>query len=315
MHQAIKIRNLKKTYSDGFEALKGIDLTVEAGDFFALLGPNGAGKSTTISILCSLVRKTSGRVNIFDSDIDVDFAKAKSYLGVVPQEFNFSVFEKPWQIVQQQAGYYGMEGVVAAERAELYLRKLGLWDKRNVVSRTLSGGQKRRLMIARALIHQPRVLILDEPTAGVDIEIRRTMWDFLKQINEQGTTIVLTTHYLEEAENMCRNIAIIDHGNVVHDSSMRSLLRGLQSETYVLDVDCDSGNLASELHWRKRDECSIEIDVPKGESLNDTFSRLEQHGICVTSMRNKTNRLEQLFMGLVDDKSNTQTGAMAGADK
>jgi len=301
MNKAIEITNLRKTYSDGFEALKGIDLRVEAGDFFALLGPNGAGKSTTIGILCSLVNKTSGSVNIFDADIDTNFAKAKSYLGVVPQEFNFSVFEKPWQIVQQQAGYYGMERSVAAERAELYLRKLGLWDKRNAVSRTLSGGQKRRLMIARALIHQPRLLILDEPTAGVDIEIRRTMWEFLKQINEQGTTIVLTTHYLEEAENMCRNIAIIDHGSVVHDSSMRALLRGLQTETYVLDVDCDGVDLSPELFWRKRDECSIEIDVPKGQPLNDTFSRLTKHGINVTSMRNKTNRLEQLFMGLVND--------------
>jgi len=303
MTHAIEIRNLKKTYSDGFEALKGINLTVEAGDFFALLGPNGAGKSTTIGILCSLVNKTSGHVTIFDADIDVDFARAKSYLGVVPQEFNFSVFEMPWQIVQQQAGYYGLEGSVAAERAEHYLRKLGLWEKRNSVSRTLSGGQKRRLMIARALIHKPRVLILDEPTAGVDIEIRRTMWDFLKQINEQGTTIVLTTHYLEEAENLCRNIAIIDHGNVVHDSSMRSLLRGLKTETYVLDVEAIGVELGSELAWRKRDDCSIEIDVPKGEALNDTFAQLKQQGISVTSMRNKTNRLEQLFMGLVEDNS------------
>ncbi len=303
MTHAIEIRNLKKTYSDGFEALKGVNLRVDAGDFFALLGPNGAGKSTTIGILCSLVNKTSGHVTIFDADIDVDFAKAKSYLGVVPQEFNFSVFEKPWQIVQQQAGYYGLEGSVAAERAEHYLRKLGLWEKRNSVSRTLSGGQKRRLMIARALIHKPRVLILDEPTAGVDIEIRHTMWDFLKQINEQGTTIVLTTHYLEEAENLCRNIAIIDQGNVVHDSSMRSLLRGLMTETYVLDVEATGVKLESELGWRKRDDCSIEIDVPKGEALNDTFAQLKQYGIRVTSMRNKTNRLEQLFMGLVDDNS------------
>jgi ABC-2 type transport system ATP-binding protein len=314
MTSAIKIRDLKKTYSDGFEALKGIDLNVEDGDFFALLGPNGAGKSTTIGILCSLVNKTSGSVTIFDADIDIDFAKAKSYLGIVPQEINFSVFEKPWQIIQQQAGYYGLERSVAAERTELYLRKLGLWDKRDSVSRTLSGGQKRRLMIARALIHQPRILILDEPTAGVDIEIRRTMWDFLKQINEQGTTIVLTTHYLEEAENMCRNIAIIDHGRVVHDSSMRALLRGLQTESYVLDVECEGVDLASELHWRKRDAASIEIDVPKGEALNDTFSRLKQQGIKVTSMRNKSNRLEQLFLGLVDNtaRSFAETTREAG---
>jgi len=306
MTNAIEIRNLEKTYSDGFQALKGIDLTVEDGDFFALLGPNGAGKSTTIGILCSLVNKSSGKVKIFDADIDADFPRAKSYLGVVPQEINFSVFEKPWQIVQQQGGYYGLEKAIAAERAEHYLRKLGLWEKRNVVSRTLSGGQKRRLMIARALIHEPRLLILDEPTAGVDIEVRRTMWDFLKQINEQGTTIVLTTHYLEEAENMCRNIAIIDHGEVVHNSSMRALLRGLKTETYVLDVDAENASLDAELYWRKRDACSIEIDVPKGDVLNDTFARLQQHGIRVTSMRNKTNRLEQLFMGLVEDASKTE---------
>jgi len=308
MTHAIDIRQLRKTYADGFEALKGIDLNVADGDFFALLGPNGAGKSTTIGILCSLVNKSSGEVNIFDANIDIDFARAKSYLGVVPQEFNFSVFEKPWQIVQQQAGYYGLERSVAAERAELYLRKLGLWDKRNAVSRTLSGGQKRRLMIARALIHQPRVLILDEPTAGVDIEIRRSMWDFLKQINEQGTTIVLTTHYLEEAENLCRNIAIIDHGKVVHDSSMRELLRSLKTETYVLDVEADDVSLQAEQGWRMRDECSIEIDVPRGEALNDTFARLQQHGIAVTSMRNKSNRLEQLFLRLVDDTAAASAG-------
>jgi ABC-2 type transport system ATP-binding protein len=307
MTPAIEIHKLKKTYTDGFEALKGIDLNVQAGDFFALLGPNGAGKSTTISILCSLVNKTSGSVKIFDTDIDVNFSLAKSFLGVVPQEINFSVFEKPWQIVQQQAGYYGLEGSVAAERAERYLRKLGLWDKRNAVSRTLSGGQKRRLMIARALIHEPRVLILDEPTAGVDIEIRRSMWEFLKQINDQGTTIVLTTHYLEEAENLCRNIAIIDHGKVVHDSSMRALLRGLKMETYVLEIESDGADISIEKGWRKRDDCSIEIDVSKGEALNDTFARLRQHGIRVTSMRNKTNRLEQLFMGLVSDTRDTQT--------
>ncbi len=302
MTHAIDIKDLRKTYSDGFEALKGVDLRVEAGDFFALLGPNGAGKSTTIGILCSLVNKSSGSVKIFDTDIDVDFAQAKQHLGVVPQEFNFSVFEKPMQIVMQQAGYYGMEPVLAAERGEYYLRKLGLWEKRNSVSRTLSGGQKRRLMIARALIHQPKILILDEPTAGVDIEIRRSMWDFLRQINDEGTTIVLTTHYLEEAENLCRNIAIIDHGRVVHDSSMRSLLRGLQKETYVLDIECDAGlDLAQELGWRARDDASIEIDVPKGQALNIKFDELKQQGIKVISMRNKTNRLEQLFMDLVEN--------------
>lgn len=302
MVKAIEISNLKKTYSDGFEALKGVNLSVEAGDFFALLGPNGAGKSTTIGILCSLVNKSSGTVKIYDADIDVDFARAKSYLGVVPQEINFSVFEKPMQIVMQQAGYYGLEPSLAAERGEYYLRKLGLWDKRDTVSRNLSGGQKRRLMIARALLHRPKVLILDEPTAGVDIEIRRSMWEFLKQINDEGTTIVLTTHYLEEAENLCRNIAIIDQGRVVHDSSMRSLLRGLQKETYVLDIEYAAGvDLSIQSGWRQRDEASIEIDVPKGQALNVKFAELQQQGIQVISMRNKTNRLEQLFMGLVDD--------------
>ena len=300
MPHAIEIRNLQKTYADGFQALKGIDLTVEAGDFFALLGPNGAGKSTTIGILCSLVNKSAGKVKIFDADIDEDFPRAKSYLGVVPQEMNFSVFEKPWQIVLQQAGYYGLEGSVAAERAEHYLKKLKLWDKRNTISRNLSGGQKRRLMIARALVHHPRVLILDEPTAGVDIEIRRGMWDFLRQINEEGTTIVLTTHYLEEAENRCRNIAIIDHGKVVHNSSMRELLRGLQTETYVLDIEPGDVDLSREQGWRQRDDASIEIDIRKGESLNDRFASLGEQGIKVRSMRNKSNRLEQLFMGLID---------------
>jgi len=310
MPHAIEIKNLRKTYSDGFEALKGVDLTVEAGDFFALLGPNGAGKSTTIGILCSLVNKSAGQVKVFDTDIDIDFPTAKSYLGVVPQEFNFSVFEKPIQIVMQQAGYYGMEPALAAERAEYYLRKLGLWDKRESVSRTLSGGQKRRLMIARALIHRPKILILDEPTAGVDIEIRRSMWEFLKQINDEGTTIVLTTHYLEEAENLCRNIAIIDKGRVVHDSSMRSLLRGLQKETYVLDIEQPpAAGLAEQKGWRLRDDGNLEIDVPKGQPLNDSFEALKQAGVGVISMRNKTNRLEQLFMDLVEDPNRATDGA------
>lgn len=310
MANAIEIKDLRKTYSDGFEALKGVNLNVEAGDFFALLGPNGAGKSTTIGVLCSLINKTSGKVNILDADIDTDFAKAKSYLGVVPQEFNFSVFEKPWQIILHQAGYYGIEPTVAKQRTEKYLRKLSLWDKRDAVSRTLSGGQKRRLMIARALIHQPKILILDEPTAGVDIEVRRTMWDFLSEINEQGTSIVLTTHYLEEAENLCRNIAIIDKGNVVHNSSMRSLLSGLQRETYVLDIECSTENkLKTEINWRNRSDGSIEIDVPKGQSINDVFDSLKQHGIRVLSMRNKTNRLEQLFMDLVSHSNDSTEDA------
>lgn len=307
MTPAIDITYLRKSYSNGFEALKGIDLQIESGDFFALLGPNGAGKSTTIGILCSLVNKTSGRVHIYDVDIDVNFPLAKSYLGVVPQEVNFSVFEHPMQIVMQQAGYYGLSPDVAAERAEKYLRQLGLWDKRFDISRTLSGGQKRRLMIARALIHHPKILILDEPTAGVDIEVRHTMWEFLKEINEAGTTIVLTTHYLEEAENLCRNIAIIDRGKVVHNSSMRELLRGLQKETYILYVDGQTDVIAQAIikvpqEMRQIEEGNLEVDVPKGETLNDVFKWLSEQNIQVNSMRSKSNRLEQLFMGLVSEE-------------
>ncbi len=304
MTTAIDIQDLHKTYSNGFEALKGIDLKIESGDFFALLGPNGAGKSTTIGILCSLVNKSSGKVAIYDADIDTHFPLAKSYLGVVPQEVNFSVFEHPLQIVMQQAGYYGLNVDVAAERAEKYLRKLGLWEKRYDISRTLSGGQKRRLMIARALIHHPKILILDEPTAGVDIEIRRTMWAFLKEINEAGTTIVLTTHYLEEAENLCRNIAIIDRGLVVHNSSMRELLKGLQKETYVLDVVGDLSNVKQSKHnMREVDESKLELDISKGESLNEVFTWLDHEKIKVNSMRSKSNRLEQLFIDLVSEEA------------
>ncbi len=311
MNNAIEIKNLRKTYASGFEALKGIDLNIGAGDFFALLGPNGAGKSTTIGVLCSLVNKTSGKVKIFDADIDTDFAKAKSYLGVVPQEFNFSVFEKTFHIVQQQAGFYGLESNIAAERTEYYLRKLGLWDKRDAISLTLSGGQKRRLMIARALIHEPKILILDEPTAGVDIEIRRTMWDFLQEINSLGTTIVLTTHYLEEAENLCRTIAIIDKGSVVHNSSMRSLLSGLQMETYVLDIGDHPIDISAHPAWRKRNDGRIEVDIVDGQMLNDIFDSLNKSGIKVNSMRNKTNRLEQLFMDLVDSSDTQATSISA----
>lgn len=295
---AIALNNLRKTYDNGFEALKGIDLEVAESDFFALLGPNGAGKSTTIGILCSLVNKSGGEVNIFDANIDHDFPKAKSYLGVVPQEFNFSVFEKPAQIVMQQAGYYGMEHTVAEQRTEHYLKKLGLWEKRNVMSRTLSGGQKRRLMIARALVHEPRILILDEPTAGVDIEIRHEMWEFLQEINQQGVTIVLTTHYLEEAENLCRNIGIINHGELVHHSSMRALLRQLQKETYVLDITAPPAGALPDT-MRLRNDGALEIDVPKGALLGEVFDQLNAAGVEVSSLRNKSNRLEQLFLGLV----------------
>ncbi|MFT5260481.1 MAG: ABC-2 type transport system ATP-binding protein [Saprospiraceae bacterium] len=304
MSTAINIENLRKTYANGFEALKGIDLKIESGDFFALLGPNGAGKSTTIGILCSLVNKSSGKINIYDADIDVNFPLAKSYLGVVPQEVNFSVFEHPMQIVMQQAGFYGLTADVAEERAEKYLKQLGLWEKRFSISRTLSGGQKRRLMIARALIHHPKILILDEPTAGVDIEIRRTMWAFLKEINEAGTTIVLTTHYLEEAENLCRNIAIIDRGNVVHNSSMKQLLKGLQKETYVLDVEGDIGSIEHSPHTiRSTGEGNLEVDLPKNETLNEVFEWLSSKNIMVSSMRSKSNRLEQLFIDLVSEET------------
>ena len=236
MQPALSIKNLRKTYDNQFEALKGIDLDVAKGDFFALLGPNGAGKSTTIGIICSLVRKTEGVVTIFGHDIDRDFSIAKQFVGVVPQEFNFNQFEKPIDILVAQAGYYGIKANIALERAEKYLKQLGLWERRNEISRTLSGGMKRRLMIARALIHEPQLLVLDEPTAGVDIELRRSMWEFLKEINDQGTTIILTTHYLEEAESLCRNIAIIDHGTIVKNTSMKALLKQLDRETFILDV-------------------------------------------------------------------------------
>lgn len=304
MTPALTIRGLRKVYEDGFEALKGIDLEVEQGDFFALLGPNGAGKSTTIGIIFSLINKSGGKVHIFDRDIDEDFARAKMDIGIVPQEFNFMAFEKVFDIVATQAGYYGLPRKVACERAEKYLARLGLWDKRNVQARALSGGMKRRLMIARALVHEPKLLILDEPTAGVDIEMRRSMWDFLRDINAAGTTIILTTHYLEEAEQLCRNIAIIDHGEIVEDTSMRSLLRQLQREVFVLDT---SDDLPEDIQLkgfevdRKDDHC-MEVAIDKGQHINDVFDQLSQAGINITSMRNRTNRLEELFVNLLANK-------------
>jgi len=304
MNTALSIRNLNKTYANGFEALQGIDLDVAAGDFFALLGPNGAGKSTAIGIICSLVNKTAGKVLVFDVDIDRDFPGAKSMLGLVPQEFNFNMFETPRQIVINQAGYYGIPRRTAEARAERYLRQLGLWDKRGERARTLSGGMKRRLMIARALVHEPKLLILDEPTAGVDIEIRRTMWDFLRDINRAGTTIILTTHYLEEAESLCRNIAIIDHGQLVENTSMKRLLAKLNTETFVLDLSEPVDKVPAIGHrveWI--DNTTLEIDVTKERDINQLFADLSTHGIKVVSMRNKTNRLEQLFMGLVNGES------------
>jgi ABC-2 type transport system ATP-binding protein len=301
MTHALTIRGLTKTYDNGFTALHGIDLDVDHGDFFALLGPNGAGKSTAIGIVCSLVRKTAGTVLVYGIDVDVDFGAAKACIGVVPQEFNFSIFETPEQIVHNQAGYYGIERGLARSRTEKYLRQLGLWDKRDQQARNLSGGMKRRLMIARALVHEPRLLILDEPTAGVDIEIRRSMWTFLRRINGEGTTIILTTHYLEEAESLCRNIAIIDHGRLVENTSMKRLLRQLNTETFILDLEHDVERLPDELGERVRrvDEHTIEVDVGRGEGMNRVFDALTREGITVTSLRNKANRLEQLFVGLV----------------
>lgn len=299
--KALSIRQLRKTYSNGFAAVKGIDLDVEAGDFFALLGPNGAGKTTTIGILTSMITKTSGQVSIFGHDIDADFSAAKKHLGLVPQEFNFNVFEPVVEIVVNQAGYYGIERKEAFKRAEVFLRELGLWEKRSEQARHLSGGMKRRLMIARALVHHPRLLILDEPTAGVDIEIRRSMWGFLRRINQEGTTIILTTHYLEEAENLCRNIAIIDEGILIEHTSMRQLLSKLHSETYILDL-AEPLSVLPDLQGfvaRRIDADSIEVDVEKSQ-INELFALLEQQGIRVASLRNKTNRLEKMFVDLLE---------------
>ncbi|SDK29488.1 ABC transporter ATP-binding protein [Microbulbifer yueqingensis] len=304
MTAALSIRNLEKTYDNGFQALKGISFDVQPGDFFALLGPNGAGKSTTIGIICSLVRKTGGSVSIFGIDIDRDFAAAKRLLGVVPQEFNFSQFEKVYDIVCTQGGFYGMPRKLAEERTEKYLKQLGLWDKRSTQARMLSGGMKRRLMIARALIHEPKLLILDEPTAGVDIELRRSMWTFLQEINSQGTTIILTTHYLEEAESLCRNIAIIDKGDIVENTSVRALLKTLNREVFILDVreTLDQCPDLGGFEGRLLDENSLEVTVEKGQSLNDLFTRLGEQGVAVVSMRNRANRLEELFVSLLAEE-------------
>ena len=299
---ALSIKNLTKIYNDGFKALDGISLDVRQGDFFALLGPNGAGKSTTIGIICSLVRKTEGAISVFQHDVDQDFSSAKHLIGVVPQEFNFNQFEKPIDILITQAGYFGIKASIAAVRAEKYLKQLGLWEKRNDFSRNLSGGMKRRLMIARALIHEPKLLILDEPTAGVDIELRRSMWNFLKEINGNGTTIILTTHYLEEAENLCRNIAIIDHGKIIENTSMKSLLKMLDRETFVLDLsnEIDACPEIEGYSISLKDQNQIEVEIPKSESLNELFSELSKKNISIISMRNKTNRLEELFLGMVE---------------
>ncbi|MCU1729069.1 ABC transporter ATP-binding protein [Pseudomonas sp. 7P_10.2_Bac1] len=302
MSSALSIRQLTKTYGNGFQALSGIDLDVAEGDFFALLGPNGAGKSTTIGILSTLVNKTSGTVNVFGHDLDRNPAALKRSIGVVPQEFNFNQFEKTFDIVVTQAGYYGIPAKIAKERAEKYLTQLGLWDKRDTPSRSLSGGMKRRLMIARALVHEPRLLILDEPTAGVDIELRRSMWTFLTGLNEQGTTIILTTHYLEEAEQLCRNIGIIDHGTIVENTSMRQLLGQLHVETFVLDLKHPLSATPNLIGYPSLllDGTTLEVQVDKDVGITGLFTQLAAQSIEVVSLRNKTNRLEELFVSLVE---------------
>lgn len=300
--QALEVRGLVKQYRNGVQALKGIDLDVAEGDFFALLGPNGAGKSTLIGICTSLVTKSAGRISVFGHDLDGDLEAAKSYIGVVPQELNLNQFETPETIVINQAGFYGIPRSIARERAEKYLTALSLWDKRHKLSRTLSGGMKRRLMIARALMHEPRLLILDEPTAGVDIEIRRSMWDFLRELNAQGTTIILTTHYLEEAESLCRNIAIIDRGRIAEADRMDSLLRKLHTESFVLSLRAPVSEApkVSGYELTLIDPQTLEVEVSKDRNLNELFTQLSADGVQVLSMRNKVNRLEEIFMRLVD---------------
>jgi ABC-2 type transport system ATP-binding protein len=307
MVYALEINNLKKTYDTGVKALKGVDLTVEEGDFYALLGPNGAGKSTTIGIMTSLVNKTRGQVKIFVYDLDKDLVKAKQQIGLVPQEFNFNPFETVQQIVVNQAGYYGVPRKEALIRSEKFLKQSNLWEKRNVRARMLSGGMKRRLMIARALMHEPKLLILDEPTAGVDIELRRDMWEFLKELNEAGTTIILTTHYLEEAEMLCRNIGIIQSGELIENTSMKELLSKLQSETFILDIVPTNKEIKLvDYHYELEDQQTLAVEVQKGQGINDVFTQLSNQGITVTSMRNKSNRLEELFLKLTEGEHSTE---------
>jgi ABC-2 type transport system ATP-binding protein len=302
--KALSIKNLTKTYANGNQALKGIDLSVEKGDFYALLGPNGAGKTTAIGIISSLVNKSGGTVEIFGHDLDTDLEAAKACLGIVPQEINLNLWETVGNVVTNQAGYYGIGGKLARERVEKYLRSLRLWDRRKDTARSLSGGMKRRLMIARALVHEPRLLILDEPTAGVDIEIRRSMWEFLREINAAGTTIILTTHYLEEAESLCRNIAIIDEGRIIEDAPMSEILRRLHREVFVLSLDGELER-APELPGfvtRLREDGELEVEKALGTDMNDLFEGLGEQGIRVASLRNKANRLEEMFMHLVERK-------------
>ena len=313
MH-ALELINLTKTYKNGIQALAGIDLLVEEGDFFALLGPNGAGKTTAIGIVTSLVTKSGGVVRVFGHDIDRDLEAAKSCIGVVPQEINFNQFETIFTIVVNQAGFYGIERPLAKVRAEKYLKQLQLWDRRNSIARSLSGGMKRRLMIARALMHEPRLLILDEPTAGVDIEIRRSMWEFLEDINESGTTIILTTHYLEEAESLCRNVAIIDHGRIIERDQMANVLRKLQTETFVFDLRAPLAAPPALPGYKSAlvDGSTLEVEIRAGQSLNGIFERLSAAGIEVGSMRNKVNRLEELFMRLTEGGDRRPADADAG---
>ncbi|MEI5990901.1 ABC transporter ATP-binding protein [Enterococcus termitis] len=303
MTYALEINDLKKVYGSGVEALKGIDLAVEEGDFYALLGPNGAGKSTTIGIITSLVNKTSGKVKVFGYDLDNELVLAKQQIGLVPQEFNFNPFETVEQIVVNQAGYYGVSKKEALKRSEKYLKQSDLWEKRNVRARMLSGGMKRRLMIARALMHEPRLLILDEPTAGVDIELRREMWDFLRELNENGTTIILTTHYLEEAEMLCRNIGIIQSGQLIENTSMKSLLSKLQFETFIFDLapfDKEPEIIGYKSIFE--DEQTLEVEIERNQGLNGLFEQLTNQGVQVLSMRNKSNRLEELFLKITEEK-------------
>jgi ABC-2 type transport system ATP-binding protein len=304
---ALEINNLNKEYRNKLIALNSINLKVNEGDFFALLGPNGAGKSTTIGIICGLVNKTSGNVKVFGHDIDTDNEAAKACIGIVPQEINFSQFETCLDIVVNQGGYYGIKRHIAIERAEKYLGKLGLWEKRNQRSRDLSGGMKRRLMIARALIHEPKMLILDEPTAGVDVELRRSMWQFLTEINNQGITIVLTTHYLEEAENLCKNIAIIDQGKIVENTSIKKLLSQLNKETFIFDLIEPISTLPELNGFKGRliDPSTIEVEVAREANINDLFTLFSNHNMNVCSMRNKSNRLEELFLDLLNNNNGT----------
>ncbi|MBC1475545.1 ABC transporter ATP-binding protein [Listeria grandensis] len=302
MTYALEITDLKKIYATGVEALRGINLTVEEGDFYALLGPNGAGKSTTIGIITSLVNKTSGKVKVFDYDLDTDLVRAKQQIGLVPQEFNFNPFETVQQIVVNQAGYYGVSRKEALKRSEKYLKQSGLWEKRDVRARMLSGGMKRRLMIARALMHEPRLLILDEPTAGVDIELRREMWTYLRELNQGGTTIILTTHYLEEAEMLCRNIGIIQSGELIENTSMKTLLGKLQFETFIFDLaPFDKAPEITGYTSVMEDDLTLAVEVERNQGINEVFEQLTEQGIKVLSMRNKSNRLEELFLKITED--------------